>query len=110
MLTEHFEAGDAAITATLTTGATGAYRLQTNGTSISTNNQVVTIKAVQEGDNDLLAIIAGGRRYSDVTFGVVHNDGGIDGASVTNANLDFGAQLGDRYDDPCFCCTPVCGC
>lgn len=79
VLAEHFNAGDGAITATNTAGATGAYRLQTNGTSISADNLVVTIKAVQEGDNDLLAIIAGGRRYSDVTFGVVHNDGGIDG-------------------------------
>lgn len=59
VLDEFFEEGDAQVTATLTTGDDG-YRLNVAGTSASSDDTSVTFKVVQEGDNDDLAIIAGG--------------------------------------------------
>ena len=59
VLDEFFEEGDSQVTATLTTGDDG-YRLNVAGTSVSSGDTSVTFKVVQEGDNDDLAIIAGG--------------------------------------------------
>ena len=78
VLSETFDDGDSNITATVTTGAKNAYRLQIDDTSVSTdsnNDDTATFTAVQEGDNDQLAIIAGGRAYDDVTFGVIQIEG-----------------------------------
>ena len=112
VLSETFSAGDSNVTVTVSTGATGAYRLQVSGSSIDSDKDQLILTAVQEGDNDQLAIIASGRSYDPVTFGYVFDNGTTQsGTLVTDAKIIFGAQLGDKYDDPCFCCTPVgCGC
>ena len=113
VLNEFFEEGDSQITATLLTEEDG-YRLDIPGTGVNSGASVVTFKVVQEGDNDDLAIIAGGTSLS-IRLGVVYRDNtasSITGASVPNAVVNFGAQVGTPYDDPCLCscchnnCTP----
>lgn len=56
VLDEFFIEGDSQVTATLTNS--GGYRLDIDGTS--RDDEFVTFKIVQEGDNDLLAVVAGG--------------------------------------------------
>ena len=104
VLNEFAEEGDEQVTATLTTGDDG-YRLDVEGTSVDAGATTVTFKVVQEGDNDDLAIIAGGTTLT-VTMGVVYTDADqstTTGVQVTDAVINFGAQIGTPYDDPCYC-------
>lgn len=71
MLDEYFIEGDSQVTATLTPGS-GGYRLDVDGTF--RNEEDVTYKVVQEGDNDLLALVAGGQEFTNVAIGVTFYD------------------------------------